>query len=890
MAAGLGSVVEVLLGLNVKGLRDGFKKGASAAQEFQKKLEAHKQQFQTIQRNSAIAFGAIVGGIGLAVRATTKLQDEINNAMTLTDAQGAQYKTLSSDMEKYALALSKQLGISGPEVANSFYQVISAGTQAMSAEFRSLAETSLKLAKTVGLETADTVEMLSGTLNAFNMNVTEADRAADVFFTTSKVAATTVPQLSEAMKQAGPMAASMGIEFETTASILAGFAAKNIKGADAGTAFRMAIAKLAAPTEEAAELLSKLGVKVFDSSGKQRNMIDVLAELKKALSGASDEFRTQTLTVIGGQLGFSKLAALLESDLGLMKDWERQLRQSGTAQTAYDIKMQSFTGQMALLRASIEATAVSLGRGFVPIVIGLASKIKDVADAFGPFIDKHQKLLVVLGIAGAGGAGLLLALSSMGLLLIGLPTLFAALTGPIGIIVAALGGLAAIFTLVSLKSKGAKNEVEEFKEAQKRIGDTIERNNQTLSENATEADKLSAEIERLTEKVKAGGVESGIYARMLEEARSKLDEVETATRELKEENERLLKSQQDLTEAKILEMIEENKRGFDELAQKAADLRAELEKNPTRDWQAAFQPALDYTETALERNRVEAEKLVVALEEVRDRMAGVVPPGGGAPGAGPLPEVAAEPAMPTIGLVPMEETLLADADRFRTHFENITAILEEHRENVITEDELLFGARQELRDRDEQKERASYQRRAQVIQGVSQAFFGSMTTMYERFGGDMGKAIMGSVINALMAVIDAWKAAEIAKATIGAVLSFGATLAAIGPIVAAAEAGKGILRALLGSMESREEGGILGRTGVYYGHEGEVVFNPRKNTLAQLGGWLAQTPAVAAAGGGGGGDTLNFFNDFGDIHSTIDIDEATKELAISLRRATTRGE
>ena len=73
---------------------------------------------------------------------------------------------------------------------------------------------------------------------------------------------------------------------------------------------------------------------------------------------------------------------------------------------------------------------------------------------------------------------------------------------------------------------------------------------------------------------------------------------------------------------------------------------------------------------------------------------------------------------------------------------------------------------------------------------------------------DKGKAMGKMAIGYLASKIDAWQAAEIANAMVGAPMSFGATLSMIAPIIAAGTAGK----AALGAIKFHD-GGVIGGDG-----------------------------------------------------------------------------
>lgn len=118
--------------------------------------------------------------------------------------------------------------------------------------------------------------------------------------------------------------------------------------------------------------------------------------------------------------------------------------------------------------------------------------------------------------------------------------------------------------------------------------------------------------------------------------------------------------------------------------------------------------------------------------------------------------------------------------------------------------------------------------------------FAQFLTQMGNVENALGATIVITALEALKAVIRAYGEAEIAKATIGSFLSFGATLAAIGPIAAAMAAGIGVISAIESSFQkknvrgSREMGGVIDATGPWLMHEGEIVYNPKKNTPADL--------------------------------------------------------
>jgi len=393
----------------VKSALGGIERLGDEVDETQRKMARLESGFRQL-RDAGIGLTAMgaaaTGALYSVIKPAATLEEAIKNTLTLT---GEAYAKMEQEMTKRALELSTVLGISADQVADSFYQVLSSGAEALSPQFDALAVTALKMSKTVGLEPTAAVEVLSDTLHAFEMDVANAERAADVFFTTSKLTATTVPQLTDAMREAGPAAAAIGLSLEETSAILAGFAAKGVKGAAAGTAFRMILTRLANPPKDAAKALGMLGVSVFDSTGEMRPMIDVLKDMQKGMAGLTSEQKAAALKAIAGEEAFSKLGGLLEGNLDTLESWRLELKEGGAMQLAFSQKMDATTEQVKLMWISVKNLAISIGGPLLESLSGAAAWFAKVLGKVTEFTKAHPIVGKLIGVtlAAVGVFGLL---------------------------------------------------------------------------------------------------------------------------------------------------------------------------------------------------------------------------------------------------------------------------------------------------------------------------------------------------------------------------------------------------------------------------------------------------------------------------------------------------
>lgn len=250
-----------------------------------------------------------------------------------------------------------------------------------------------RLARVVGMEPAEAVESLSDALHSFEMDVKDAERMADVFFKTSMLGATTVPQMALAMREASKVAVELKIPLEDLSAVLTGFAGKGIKGAQAGIAFRMVMTKLAAPAKDAQEALAMLGVQVFDTATKEmRPVLDILKDMQKGLTGVTHEEREAALKATAGEEAFAKLGGLLATDLSILEGWSKELKAGGVIQTAFAQKSQTLNFAFAAMRESLRNTAIILGQQLLPLLTPALSKITTLAGSVREFLAAYPAL------------------------------------------------------------------------------------------------------------------------------------------------------------------------------------------------------------------------------------------------------------------------------------------------------------------------------------------------------------------------------------------------------------------------------------------------------------------------------------------------------------------
>lgn len=170
--------------------------------------------------------------------------------------------------------------------------------------------------------------------------------------------------------------------------------------------------------------------------------------LTKALLGERESVKSLGISILETDV---QARVLLNTQQGMTFETERQAKAYATLQIAqeqsknaigdYERTAGSFANQVRLLKARVADLSAELGKVLLPFVNKAVTAITKVVNKFSGMEESTKKIIVVVaGLAAAIGPVLIV----LGTLLKSLPAIGAALTlltGPVGLVVAAIAGL-----------------------------------------------------------------------------------------------------------------------------------------------------------------------------------------------------------------------------------------------------------------------------------------------------------------------------------------------------------------------------------------------------------------------------------------------------------------
>ena len=296
-------------------------------------------------------------------------------------------------------------------------------------------ELALKYAKITGQDVSSAIIGTKQVMEVFNLEAEDSSAVMDVFAKASQDTGVSTDQLQEAVRRAGPQLKNMNLGFEESVVMMSEME-KN--GIDSSTAMGY--------MSRAAVNLAKDG-KTLDQG---------LEELKGQLATTSDETERISLVseLFGTRAGPLMLDAIERGALNF-DDFAERVGSAGNAvENTFD-EILDPADRMGLALDNIKLIGYDLGETIqetlTPAIEWLVEKLSGAAEWFqGLSPEIKTTIITVAGLAAAIGP-LLIVIGTMiklgGVLMVGLSglgTAFTVLTGPVGLVIAAIAAAIAI--------------------------------------------------------------------------------------------------------------------------------------------------------------------------------------------------------------------------------------------------------------------------------------------------------------------------------------------------------------------------------------------------------------------------------------------------------------
>lgn len=223
----------------------------------------------------------------------------------------------------------------------------------------------LTLAAAGGMDLAKASDLVTDSMAALGLGISDMDLYMDMMARTSQRSNTNVQQLGEGILVAGATMKNAGQELDTLNVMLGVLANRGIKGAEGGTKLRNIVMSLTSPTSRAANELDNLGISVSDSDGNIRDLNEILTELNTELSGLSEADKLNALSNIFNKQDIAGINALLSGTGEEMNNLYNELANAEGAAVQMSETMESgLAGSVRSLKSAYEGLQIVIGEQF----------------------------------------------------------------------------------------------------------------------------------------------------------------------------------------------------------------------------------------------------------------------------------------------------------------------------------------------------------------------------------------------------------------------------------------------------------------------------------------------------------------------------------------------
>lgn len=387
------------LGREIAIRSSGWTKAGDSLQTFGNKLNS----ISTTTGKVASATSGMSLVIGAGMGYGIKQASEFNNSMTATQALLADtvpasqmnevITKLSDNSKKWAM----EYGLSTKSVHSGMQELVKAGYDAnqVTASMPAI----LNASKASGEDFNTVMQATTSILSQYGLGAKEAGRVTDSLSFVANKTKAGFKDMGDAMVYVGPVAKSVGMDLEQTASAIGILSNAGIQGEQAGTALRGALTRLLKPSEQNAEAMKELGFSAEEFKKGQIDLPDVIDRITKSTEGMTDAEKASLIAKAFGTESQTAMNALVNEGSDALRGLTKETK-GATGYTKELAKAMNSTdaAKFAQAKAKMEVLAVTIGQKLLPVIVPLVEDIADLASKFADLPEPVQKNILYFGL------------------------------------------------------------------------------------------------------------------------------------------------------------------------------------------------------------------------------------------------------------------------------------------------------------------------------------------------------------------------------------------------------------------------------------------------------------------------------------------------------------
>ncbi|HFD1713504.1 TPA: phage tail tape measure protein [Enterococcus faecium] len=379
-----------------------------------KKIESFGKKMSSIGSTLTMSVTApIAAGFGLATKKAVDFQTQIGEIGPLLTNGGkmtTEYRNQLDQMSDSSKKWAKEYGVSTTEINTGLAEIVRKGYDAN--QTLGVMPSILDATKASGDDFNDVMNVTTEVISQFNLKgkdynstVKNATRVTDALTYVANATSAGFSDLGLAMGYVGPVANSLGMDVEETASAIGLLSDAGIGGEKAGTALRGALTRLLKPSEQNIAGFEQLGISVDEFKNGTLTLPDMLNKIKTNTEGWTDAQRTSAIALAFGTESQSAMNVLVNQGGDALKGLTKETYDANGATKEIAKSMNNLpANKLARFKESLNVLAITAGEKLLPIFTPIIEKSTKLINKFSELDDASQKNIIKwVGIAAAAG-------------------------------------------------------------------------------------------------------------------------------------------------------------------------------------------------------------------------------------------------------------------------------------------------------------------------------------------------------------------------------------------------------------------------------------------------------------------------------------------------------
>lgn len=391
----------------------------------------------------------ILAGFGAATKAAADFHSQVGAFGPLLSGGKPITNEIRQEMNQLGSAsrrMAIDYGASTSEINQGMAELIRTGYS--SQQVLGMLPNILNASIASGDKFADVMSVSSQVLSQFNLRgktyeetLRNSTRVTDSLTYIANATSAGFADLGEGMSYVGPVAHSLNMSVEETASILGILSDNGIQASKGGTALRGALSRLLKPSKQNRKAFEAMGVAVDDFKKGTIKLPDIIDTIKKNTAGWTDEQRAAALAMAFGTEAQTAMNALVMQGGDALRNMTKEAEGAKGATEAIAQSMKEFPEfKFKQSTAQLKDLGIEIGSKLLPHVLKIVEGIRAWIMAFESLSPATQNAIIKAGLFLAALGPVLKILGNLtkvtGLAFTGVGKLFQALgkfTTPSGI-------------------------------------------------------------------------------------------------------------------------------------------------------------------------------------------------------------------------------------------------------------------------------------------------------------------------------------------------------------------------------------------------------------------------------------------------------------------------